>query len=183
MAIYSRGGPAITSRSRIVSQAHGDHVSRRYSEGDYGMSATTAELTGLGGRQWGLRLDSGNSATYALFNSDSIHFLSRVNPDGGGANLHAGRSPAVSTQRWQSDPKQSTVPWRTAFRAPDSQHLGSIFSQIYMVTYSMLCSKVGELQISYKFVIVAMGRFLMDHSWIYAQSLSGCTVCLKIQTQ
>jgi hypothetical protein len=51
MAIYSRGGPAITSRSRIVSQAHGDHVGRRYSEGDYGMSATAAELTGLGGRR------------------------------------------------------------------------------------------------------------------------------------
>ena len=92
------------------------------------------------------------------------------------------RRPDSCTQRWQSDPQQSTVPWRTAFRAPDSQHLGSIFSQIYMVTYSMLCSKVGELQISYKFVIAAMGRFLLDHSWIYAQSLSGYTVCLKIQT-
>jgi hypothetical protein len=33
-----------------------------------------------------------------------------------------------------------------------------------MVTYSMLCSKVGELQINYKFVIAAMGRFLLDHS-------------------
>jgi hypothetical protein len=31
-AIYSRGGPAITSRSRIVSQAHVDHVGRKYSE-------------------------------------------------------------------------------------------------------------------------------------------------------
>jgi hypothetical protein len=33
-----------------------------------------------------------------------------------------------------------------------------------MVTYSMLCNKVGELQINYKFVIAAMGRFLLDHS-------------------
>jgi hypothetical protein len=146
------------------------------------MSATTAELTGLGGRRWGLRLDSGNSATYALFNSNSIRFLSRVNPDGGGANLRAGRSPAVSTQRWQSDPFRSLYHGEHLFRAPDSQHLGSIFSQIYMVTYSMLCRKVGELQINYKFVIAAMGRFLLDHSWIHAQSLSGCTVCLKIQT-
>jgi hypothetical protein len=33
-AIYSRGGPAITSRPRITSLWHVDHVGRRYSEGE-----------------------------------------------------------------------------------------------------------------------------------------------------
>jgi hypothetical protein len=42
--------------------------------------------------------------------------------------------------------------------------LGLIFSQILMTIYLELCSKVGELQFSYIFVIATMGRFLLDHT-------------------
>jgi hypothetical protein len=67
------------------------------------------------------------------------------------------------------------------FRAPDRQSWSWIFSQFSMVTHTKICSKVIELPTSYKFVTATMGRFLLGHSWIYAQSCSDCTVCLKIQ--
>jgi hypothetical protein len=51
MAIYSRGGPAITSRPRTASLAHADHVGRRYSAGDGGMGDTAARFNGHGGRR------------------------------------------------------------------------------------------------------------------------------------
>jgi hypothetical protein len=87
-----------------------------------------------------------------------------ANPGGSNTNLRAGRSLATSKQCWQPDPPESTVPWASSFSQPDSHNSGSIFSQFYMVTYSMLCSKIVELYTSYKFVTAAMGRFLLDHS-------------------
>jgi hypothetical protein len=98
-AIYSRGGPAITSRPRIASQAHADHVGRRHSERDHDMSATAARFTGHGGRRWGLRLDSGNGATYALSNSGVIRSLPSPNWNVGGTN-RGGKSPAGNG--WES---------------------------------------------------------------------------------
>jgi hypothetical protein len=87
-----------------------------------------------------------------------------ANPGGGSTNLRAGRLPSTSKQHWQPDPPESTVPWANSFSQPDSHNSGSIFSQFYMVTYSMLCSKLVELYTSHKFVTAAMGRFLLDHS-------------------
>jgi hypothetical protein len=117
-AIYSRGGPAITSRPRITSQAHVDHVGRRHSERDHGMSATAARFTGHGGRRWGLRLDSGNGATYALSNSSTICSLPSPKWNGGGTNC-GGESSTVRLLRWRSDPKFGTVPWRSCFSWPN----------------------------------------------------------------
>jgi hypothetical protein len=64
---------------------------------------------------------------YAPFNSDSIHFLSRTNPDGSGTNFGAKRSPAVSLPHWWSDPlSYCTVAF--VLQSSDSQDLGQIFS-------------------------------------------------------
>jgi hypothetical protein len=70
-----------------------------------------------------------------------------------------------------------------AIQSTDRTSWSMIYSQSPMTTHPKLCSKIVELLTSYKFVIDAMGRLMLDHSWIHAQSLSGCTVCLKIQTQ
>jgi hypothetical protein len=105
-----------------------------------------------------------------------------ANPDGGSTNLRVGGvagSEQAMLAVWSTS---ATVPSENWFRAPDRRSWSWIFSQFSMVTHIKLCSKVIELLTSYKFVIAAIGRFLLDHSWIYAQSLSGCTVCLKIQT-
>jgi hypothetical protein len=51
-----------------------------------------------------------------------------------------------------------------SFRQPDSHSLGPVFFQISVATQPKLCSKVIELLTSYKFVIDAMGRFMLDHS-------------------
>jgi hypothetical protein len=73
---------------------------------------------------------------------------------GGGTNRGGNRSSAVGLPRYRSDLQRtlyhgvSSVSWR------DSQCLGLICSQIPMVTYSMLCSNVGERYTTYISTIV-----------------------------
>jgi hypothetical protein len=74
-----------------------------------------------------------------------VQALVSTDQDGGSMNLRAERSPAVRLPCWRSDPLWSTVPSRAAINAPNSQCLGSIFSQISMATYPRLCSKVVVL--------------------------------------
>jgi hypothetical protein len=57
-----------------------------------------------------------------------------------------------------------TVPSQSVCSRPDRPFLNMIFSQTCMATHTKLCSKVIELLTSYKFVIDAMGRFMLDHS-------------------
>jgi hypothetical protein len=55
------------------------------------------------------------------------------------------------------------------FSWPDSQYSGMICSQIPMVTYSMLCSKVGELYTIYISTIVIELIWSLDPGWIQTQ--------------
>jgi hypothetical protein len=104
-----------------------------------------------------------------------------TNWTGGDMNRGGNRSSAVKLLRWRSDPLWSTVPLRAAISAPDSATSGQFFSQISIATHTKFCCKVGELQISYIFVIATMGRFWLDHTRIHAQSFCGCTDCLKFR--
>jgi hypothetical protein len=104
MAIYSRGGPAITSRPRIVSQAHVDHVGRRYSEGElrherhrdgihWSRWPPVRSLAGLG--VW---------CHVCVIYSGAICSLPSPDWNDGGTN-HGGELPAVRFfYRWRSDP-------------------------------------------------------------------------------
>ena len=83
----------------------------------------------------------------------------------------------------RSDLSESLYHGAYFFSKPDSHSLGQDFFQISVATQTKLCSKVIDLLTSYKFVIDAMGRFMLDHRGIFAQSLCGYTVSLKIQTQ
>jgi hypothetical protein len=87
-----------------------------------------------------------------------------TNWTGGGTNRGGNWSSAVKLLRWRSDPLWSIVPSRAAISAPDSATSGQFFSQISIATHTKFCSKVGELQISYIFVIATMGRFWLDHT-------------------
>jgi hypothetical protein len=100
MAIYSHDGPTIITWSWTPSRAHADHVGRRHSERNHGMRDSAARahrVTVVAGEQ--LRLGSGYGATYALSDSGVIRSLPRTNPDGGGMNFGAERSPAVRVCR------------------------------------------------------------------------------------
>ena len=115
------------------------------------------------------------------FTPQGYPLATSANPDGGSTNLRVGGvagSEQAMLAVWSTS---ATVPSENWFRAPDRRSWSWIFSQFSMVTHTKLCSKVIELPTSYKFVTAAMGRFLLGHSWIYAQSRSDCTVCLKIQ--
>jgi hypothetical protein len=50
-----------------------------------------------------------------------------------------------------------------------------------MATSPVICSNIVELQTSYKFVIAAMGRFLLDHSQNDSQTWIKVTVHLKFR--
>jgi hypothetical protein len=56
------------------------------------------------------------------------------------------------------------VPSQSVCSRPDRPFFNMIFSQTCMATHTKLCSKVIELLTSYKFVIDAMGRLMLDHS-------------------
>ena len=56
-----------------------------------------------------------------------IHSLPPTNPDGGGTNFGAERSPAVSLPHWRSDPL-SYCTMAFVLQSSDSQDLGQIFS-------------------------------------------------------
>jgi hypothetical protein len=84
---------------------------------------------------------------------------------------------------WRPDLFQITVPWRSPFSQSVSLCLGWIFSQFYVVTWSSLFSKVIALGSSYNLGIATLGKFLLDHAWIRAQSSCSCTVSLKFRLQ
>jgi hypothetical protein len=84
---------------------------------------------------------------------------------------------------WQPNLFQITVPWRSPFSQSVSPWLGRNFSQFYVVTWSSLFSKVIALGSSYNLGITTRGKFLLDHSWICAQSSCSCTASLKFRLQ
>jgi hypothetical protein len=66
-------------------------------------------------------------------------------------------------------------------QSPDSQPLNSIFPQISIATNLRLCSKVGELQISYIFIIALQDRFSLDQGQTGSQTWIQVTVYLKFR--
>jgi hypothetical protein len=113
-------------------------------------SGTTASRSGV-------QLTDGD----AFSPSDVIHPL-RARIGTSMTQIAAEVSSVVIALRWQPDPIQVTVPSRAPIVAPDSQCLGSIFSQISMATYLKLCSKILDQGCDYNFVIAAIAKFLSN---------------------
>ena len=74
-----------------------------------------------------------------------------------------------------------TVPSQSVCSRPDRPFLNMIFSQISMATSPVICSNIVELQTSYKFIIAAVGRFLLDHSRNGPQTWIKVSVHLKFR--
>jgi hypothetical protein len=134
-----------------------------------------------GGCRWTTPAGLGYGATYASSNSGVIRSLPPTNPDGGGTNFGAKRSPAVSLPHWRSDPL-SYCTMAFVLQSSDSQNLGQIFSWFYISTWSTLFSKVVALGSSYNLGIAILGKYLLDHALIHAQSACSCTASLKFRT-
>jgi hypothetical protein len=117
---------------------------RRAAGNDEGLTAVRTLIQGRWARGEGLRLAgvaSSSPAARILLPRDVIHLprAQILTP-----------TTRIAAEEWSSvvkcsEPEQATVPWANSFSQPDSHSLGSIFSQTYMVTYSMLCSKIVEL--------------------------------------
>jgi hypothetical protein len=98
-------------------------------------------------------------------------------------------SARIGRRRWNLLPRRSypyLLPMycTMAFvlQSSDSQDLGQIFSWFYISTWSTFFSKVVALGSSYNLGIAILGKYLLDHVLIHAQSACSCTACLRFRT-
>ena len=105
------------------------------------------------------------------------------NQDGGGANLHAKRSPAVSKPRWRSNPFRLLYHGDAQFRCLTEPIGASFFSQLHVTTGPSLCIKIVVLHTSYNFATWCCHKKSLDPIQNRAQSSSHNTVILKFKPQ